>query len=99
MRSVINNPRVALSRIHTKAFSVERIANQRLHLAGDETYDWLDQEWRTSGTRAINSTRQNILCTPAIKMVCILFQNLKVHHEVLRTKMWTGAHSFVIVLP
>ncbi|GFT54145.1 hypothetical protein TNCV_3562801 [Trichonephila clavipes] len=47
--------------------------------------DNLDQGWRTSGTRAISGTQHNILDTPTIKMICILFQNNKVQYEVLRT--------------
>ncbi|GFV10167.1 uncharacterized protein TNCV_3661191 [Trichonephila clavipes] len=30
------------NRIHTKAVNVERLANQRLHLARDQVSDWLD---------------------------------------------------------
>ncbi|GFX88058.1 hypothetical protein TNCV_158761 [Trichonephila clavipes] len=58
-----------------------------LHRQSSSTSNWyrLYQGWRTSGTRTINGMRQNILGTPAIKMVCILFQNNKVHSEVLRT--------------
>ncbi|GFS88183.1 hypothetical protein TNCV_3149481 [Trichonephila clavipes] len=33
--------------IHTKAASVERLANQRLHLARDEVSDWLDAQRST----------------------------------------------------
>ncbi|GFS51678.1 hypothetical protein TNCV_613611 [Trichonephila clavipes] len=47
--------------------------------------DRVGQGWRTSGTRAINGTQRNILGTPVIEMVCILFQNNRVHCEVLRT--------------
>ncbi|GFV92867.1 hypothetical protein TNCV_1347161 [Trichonephila clavipes] len=35
-----------LSRIHTKAVSVERLANQRLHLRRNEVSDWLDAQLR-----------------------------------------------------
>ncbi|GFT49502.1 hypothetical protein TNCV_3366881 [Trichonephila clavipes] len=47
--------------------------------------DSIVQGWRTIGTRTIHGTQHNILGTPAIKIVCILFQNNKVHYEVLRT--------------
>ncbi|GFX70599.1 hypothetical protein TNCV_875731 [Trichonephila clavipes] len=50
----------------------------------DQALYHLGQGWGTSGTRAINGTRHNILGTPAIKMVCILFQNNKVHYEISR---------------
>ncbi|GFV77433.1 hypothetical protein TNCV_1069621 [Trichonephila clavipes] len=43
------------------------------------------QEWRTSGTRAIDGTRHDIFATSAIKIGYILFQNFKVAYEVLRT--------------
>ncbi|GFX42861.1 hypothetical protein TNCV_5072251 [Trichonephila clavipes] len=36
-----------LSHIHTKAVSVERLANQRLHLGRDEVSDWLDAQRST----------------------------------------------------
>ncbi|GFV98691.1 hypothetical protein TNCV_1453771 [Trichonephila clavipes] len=54
------------------------------------------QGWRTSGTRAINGTRHNILGMPAIKRVCILFQNNKIHYEILRANA-SDLNSFVIV--
>ncbi|GFW67481.1 hypothetical protein TNCV_3391521 [Trichonephila clavipes] len=44
------------------------------------------QGWRTID---IHGTRNNIMGTPTIKMTCTLFQNSKVHYEVLRTnKKW-----------
>ncbi|GFT85393.1 hypothetical protein TNCV_497661 [Trichonephila clavipes] len=44
------------------------------------------QGWQTSGTRAFDGTRHNILGTSPFKTVCILIQNNKVQYEVLRTK-------------
>ncbi|GFV97547.1 hypothetical protein TNCV_2040551 [Trichonephila clavipes] len=41
----------------------------------------IEQGWRTTGTRAIDGTRHNILGIPPIKMVCILIQNNKVQYE------------------
>ncbi|GFX93647.1 hypothetical protein TNCV_1588241 [Trichonephila clavipes] len=38
----ISDPR--LSYIHTKAVSVERLANQKLHFGKDEVSDWLDAQ-------------------------------------------------------
>ncbi|GFX16136.1 hypothetical protein TNCV_4703921 [Trichonephila clavipes] len=46
---------------------------------------WCDIGWQTRGMYVINGTRHNILSTPEIKMICILFQNNNVHYEALRT--------------
>ncbi|GFT57143.1 THAP-type domain-containing protein [Trichonephila clavipes] len=72
------------------------IINKDLHLTIH-----IGQGRRTSGTRAFNGTRHNFSGTSAIKMVCILFQNSKIHYEILRTNAsdWLrGALSSVVAL-
>ncbi|GFV50446.1 hypothetical protein TNCV_2081971 [Trichonephila clavipes] len=61
--------------------------------------DNLEQGWRTSGTRAIDGTRHNILGTPSIKMVCILFRNNKVHHEIPVLRAKAAGSSLVCYCP